>query len=70
VRLMEFNQNKVTFELAFEFDKEGTMGLGQMFRILESMKERLSIVSYALNQTTLEQIFMKLANQHGAKSEF
>jgi len=69
-RLIEFNQNKATFELDFEFDNKGAMGLGQMFRMLEEVKSKLQVVSYALNQTTLEQIFVKMANQYGAVSEF
>ncbi|ETO25526.1 hypothetical protein RFI_11607 [Reticulomyxa filosa] len=61
VHLIEANQHKATFELGFEFEKEGAMTLAQMFRMLESVKQKLSIVSYALNQTTLEQIFVRMA---------
>merc|ERR1712087_340533 len=76
VRLIERNQSKVTFEL-FEEDHEvqqmnGSEGrtLASIFRALEALKEKLPIVSYALNQTTLEQIFIRMAKQHNAISEF
>ncbi|ETO09791.1 hypothetical protein RFI_27586 [Reticulomyxa filosa] len=61
VRLIESSQHKATFELVFEFEKDGAMTLAQMFRMMENLKQKLSIVSYALNQTTLEQIFVRMA---------
>ena len=40
------------------------MKLSEIFRILEGMKEDLNIESYALSGTTLEQVFIKMANQN------
>ncbi|ETO10842.1 ABC Transporter family member (abt-4)-like protein [Reticulomyxa filosa] len=59
VNLIEANQNKATFELSFE--KKESMTLAQVFRVMENLKEKLSIITYALNQTTLEQIFVRIA---------
>ena len=41
-----------------------------IFRALEALKLKLPIASYALNQTTLEQIFIRMAKKHEAVSEF
>merc|ERR1712032_1554992 len=54
VRLIERNQAKVTYELLQEDDD------------IEKFKQKLPIVSYALNQTTLEQIFIRMAKKHNA----
>lgn len=76
IRLIERNQSKVTFEL-LEDDKDieemngsRPSTLAEIFRALERFKRKLPIVSYALNQTTLEQIFIRMAKQHNAISEF
>ncbi|ETO08551.1 ABC(ATP-binding) family transporter [Reticulomyxa filosa] len=36
-------------------------GLAEMFETLEEVKQKINIKSYALNQTTLEQIFIQMA---------
>jgi len=69
VSLLESNQNRATFQLGFDLENEGGMTLAEMFRLLESLKEKLSIVSYGLNQTTLDQIFVRMARQHGEAPE-
>ncbi|ETO32588.1 hypothetical protein RFI_04529 [Reticulomyxa filosa] len=38
VQLIEANQNKATFELGFEFQRDGAMTLAQMFRMVENLK--------------------------------
>jgi len=76
IRLIERNQTKVTFELLEEDQEVEEMNgskpttLAEIFRALEKFKQKLPIVSYALNQTTLEQIFIRMAKQHNAVSEF
>merc|ERR1711994_476919 len=76
IRLIERNQSKITFELLEEDQEVEEMNgskpntLAEIFRALEKFKQKLPIVSYALNQTTLEQIFIRMAKQHNAISEF
>merc|ERR1712129_62923 len=74
VRLIERNQSKVTYELLEDEARDDaeteTATLADKFRCLETLKQKLPIVSYALNQTTLEQIFIRMAKKHEAVSEF
>merc|ERR1712154_158069 len=66
--LVEQAQTKLVYEVMLRNDVEmdgngGRMSLGSIFRALEEFKKKLPISSYALNQTTLEQIFIKMAKQ-------
>ena len=61
---MEKNQNKFVYDI--QFHDGHRMKLSEIFRILEGMKEDLNIESYALSGTTLEQVFIKMANQNEA----
>ena len=68
--LIEHNQAKVVYEVTLRDDNNNneinggsTMTLAQIFRKLEEYKKSLPIESYALNQTTLEQIFIRMARQ-------
>ena len=62
--LVEHNQAKVVYEVTLKDDDvNGSMTLAQIFRKLEEYKKKLPIESYALNQTTLEQIFIRMARQ-------
>eukprot|EP01084_Bolivina_argentea_P161285 280793_1 len=60
--LIEHNQTKIVYEVTLK-DNSNAMTLAQIFRTLEECKKSLPIESYALNQTTLEQIFIKMAKQ-------
>ena len=62
VSLIEKNQNKFVYDI--QFHDGHRMKLSEIFRILEGMKEDLNIESYALSGTTLEQVFIKMANQN------
>ena len=64
VSLMEKNQNKFVYDI--QLHDGHRMKLSEIFRILEGMKEDLNIESYALSGTTLEQVFIKMANQNEA----
>merc|ERR1712130_154135 len=70
LRLIERNQCKITYELIEQINKDKPSSLAEKFRTLEMFKDKLPIISYALNQTTLEQIFIRMAKQHNAISEF
>ena len=62
IKLIEHNGNRMSFELPRDIN----MRLGQMFNILEEMKEnefKDIIISYALSQTTLEQVFLRMAKK-------
>ena len=65
--LVEHAQTKLVYEVTLRNDLEqeanSKMSLGSIFRALEEFKKKLPISSYALNQTTLEQIFIKMAKQ-------
>merc|ERR1712087_377429 len=60
--LVEQAQTKLVYEVTV---KSGAgaheMTLGAIFRALEEFKRTLPIAAYALNQTTLEQVFIKMA---------
>jgi len=76
LKLIERNQSKVTYELlqdeqqVMELNNDKPTTLAEMFRTLEKVKQKLPIMSYALNQTTLEQIFIRMAKKYDAVSEF
>ena len=57
--LIEKRQKKLVYEVTFKGQEE--MTLANMFRAMEECKQSLPIESYALNQTTLEQVFLKMA---------
>ena len=61
VSLIERNQNKFVYDIQFHDGQQ--VKLSEIFRILEGMKDDLNIESYALSGTTLEQVFIKMANQ-------
>ncbi len=61
---LERHESNITFRI-----KEiGELSLGDMFEILENLKKEIEFESYALNQTTLEQIFIQMASK-GEKKE-
>eukprot|EP01065_Artemidia_motanka_P005092 TRINITY_DN1242_c0_g1_i1.p1 TRINITY_DN1242_c0_g1~~TRINITY_DN1242_c0_g1_i1.p1 ORF type:complete len:1877 (+),score=682.06 TRINITY_DN1242_c0_g1_i1:64-5631(+) len=49
--------------LTFQLPK-GLRPLSEIFDLIESGKERLGIVDYAIQQTSLEQVFMAICRQH------
>merc|ERR1719195_636516 len=65
--LVEHAQTKLVYEVTLKDEMEqennAKMSLGSIFRSLEEFKKNLPFSSYALNQTTLEQIFIKMAKQ-------
>jgi len=62
VSLINEAQTKLTYEVSVK--EQGAMTLGQVFAAMEQFKQRLPIVSYALNQTTLEQVFIRMAGEN------
>jgi len=54
----EFNRLKI-----FPMEKDSTMTLASVFRVIESHKDDLEISEYSVGQTTLEQIFNQFASQ-------
>merc|ERR1712228_914510 len=61
--LIEFNGSRISYELIKD---EKQLSLGEMFNILEDMKTdkfKNIMQAYALSQTTLEQIFIRMAKQ-------
>merc|ERR1740116_572883 len=62
INLIEAAQTKLTYEVTLK--EQGSMTLGEIFGAMEDFKKQLPIVSYALNQTTLEQIFIRMASEN------
>ena len=62
INLIEEAQTKLVYELLLK--EQGSMTLGQVFAAMEDFKRQLPIVSYALNQTTLEQVFIRMAGEN------
>ena len=61
--MIENNGTRVSYELV---KNEQQLKLGAMFNILEEMKSdkfKHVVQAYALSQTTLEQIFIRMAKQ-------
>ena len=65
VLLLEQNRNKIIFEISSK-NENIKLKLSQMFRNLENLKLKFPIQSYALNQTTLEQIIIRMAKEHNS----
>lgn len=66
VKCLEVNRHKATYEISetYEYLQEhGKLTLAQLFTKLETLKNDKPITSYAVNQTSLEQIFLKMAKQ-------
>eukprot|EP01083_Nonionella_stella_P193083 713449_1 len=59
--LIERNQAKVTYQL---LPSNTINTLAEIFGALNESQQTLPIVSYAINQTTLEQIFVRIAKQY------
>jgi len=68
VKLMEQNRNKATFEIRSS-NNLNQLSLSKMFEIIENSKEQYAILSYTLDQTTLEQIFLKMARNQAKEKE-
>eukprot|EP00002_Diphylleia_rotans_P008604 TRINITY_DN1856_c0_g1_i6.p1 TRINITY_DN1856_c0_g1~~TRINITY_DN1856_c0_g1_i6.p1 ORF type:complete len:270 (-),score=65.11 TRINITY_DN1856_c0_g1_i6:171-980(-) len=54
--LLEWHGGKLRFEIPRE-----SLDLGNIFKTIESQRQSLGIIDYALSQTTLEQVFMNFA---------
>ena len=65
IKLIEEAQTKLTYEVMLK--EQESMTLGQVFGAMEQFKQQLPIVSYALNQTTLEQVFIRMAGENKAE---
>ena len=50
-------------KVRFEIEKQDGVSIGDMFGLLESGKEDLSLKEYSLSQTSLEQVFNSFAGQ-------
>ena len=82
--ILQHNGNKLSLEIRqYEMDtinrdidggaKSKLSALGEMFDFVEKAKNKYGILSYALSQTSLEQIFLKMAAAKGeveAESNF
>jgi len=62
IKLVEEAGLKLTYEVLLK--EQDSMTLGQVFGKMEQFKKQLPIVSYALNQTTLEQVFIRMAGEN------
>ena len=60
-RVLEVNGEKATYELDVRDDFVGKFTLATLFRELEKIKSNYPIEHYAVNQTTLEQVFLRMA---------
>ena len=60
-RVLEVNGEKATYELDVRSDYVGKFTLAKLFDELELIKSNYPIEHYAVNQTTLEQVFLKMA---------
>merc|ERR1712244_111514 len=69
ISLIEFNGSRISYELVK--DEKYGLKLGEMFNILEEIKSSMVdvIQSYALSQSTLEQIFIRMAKQGQMEKE-
>ena len=62
IKLIEHNSNRISYELI----KNNNIKLGKMFNILQDLKDnefKQIIESYSLSQTTLEQVFLRMAKK-------
>ena len=69
VILIEHQGNRLSYEL---IKNKNNLKLGEMFNILENLKKnkfKNIIQAYALSQTTLEQIFIRMAKQGQKEKE-
>ncbi|KAL8750136.1 MAG: hypothetical protein Q9184_006532 [Pyrenodesmia sp. 2 TL-2023] len=44
-------------------------GVGQLFRLLENNKEGLGVEYYAIGQTTMDEVFVRIVRRHGGEEE-
>jgi len=74
INLIEGNERKLVYEMVLKEESardsdiagnagDGGLSLSKVFRTMEDHKKELPIESYALSQTTLEQIFIKMAKR-------
>merc|ERR1711879_921988 len=66
INLIEGNERKLVYEMVLKEESaadDGGLSLAKVFRTMEDHKKELPIDSYALSQTTLEQIFIKMAKR-------
>merc|ERR1719195_2051648 len=74
INLIEGNERKLVYETVLKEESardvdiagnagDGGLSLSKVFRTMEDHKKELPIESYALSQTTLEQIFIKMAKR-------
>ena len=68
-RVLEVNNEKATYELDVREDFVGTFTLATLFSELEKIKENCPIEHYAVNQTTLEQVFLRMAREKADELE-
>lgn len=57
--IQEDFEDRIIFNIA----QESIVSLAQTFQDLEEAREKLSIEEYSFSQTTLEQVFIKFANE-------
>eukprot|EP01084_Bolivina_argentea_P163656 284676_1 len=69
--ILQKNGNKLLLEIRpYDAEDDSKLAaLGQMFSFVENIKARFHIVSYALSQTSLEQVFLKMAEAKGETDE-
>ncbi len=58
-RLVDHHTTMFNYEIPMN-----ELTLGQLFEQVECVKEELNIIDYAVSQTTLEQIFITMAQEH------
>ena len=70
--ILQQNGNKLLLEIRQYDIEDNEIGsntklsaLGKMFEFVENIKTKYDILSYALSQTSLEQVFLKMAKAKG-----
>ncbi len=67
----EVEEKTFSGQLRFSVPARGPRGrgVGQLFRLLESNKEGLGVEYYAIGQTTMDEVFVRIVRRHGGVEE-
>lgn len=71
-QILQSNGNRILLEIRqYDFDDNVSKlsALGKMFEFVESVKNQYGVLSYALSQTSLEQVFLKMAKNKGVTEQ-
>ena len=62
-RLVEAHDSYLKYDIPKQGQLEARVSIGQVFRCMEALKERYGVHEYAVQETSLEQIFIHFAKQ-------